>query len=310
MYGWKSKPQSHKNQYQQAIDDFMQYLIVVGYTNRTQKMLRSYANEFLHWLEENGIKKLQDIEPHHIKEHYRYLNERPNKRSSGGLSSSSLSHHIYSIRLFLSYHQHRGTIEENPISSLNFPTPQISPRAIITKQEIKELYDACKNSREQAVLGLFYGCGLRRGEAEALNIKDIKFKEKLLYIREGKGRKRRVIPMTKQVVRDLKKYYHHERHNYIRTITQDNQYAFMLNKRGNRMKGERYYRLLKEIIQATEDQELIDKNISLHHLRHSIATHLLDNGVPVEQVRDFLGHEHLETTQIYTRVGNDQLSKS
>ena len=85
--------------------------------------------------------------------------------------------------------------------------------------------------------------------------------------------------------------------------------AFMLHNRGGRMQRYTYNKYLKIIIKRTENQEIIAKNISIHNLRHSIATHLSEQGVKLEQVRDFLGHSQLETTEIYTRVSRNQLKK-
>jgi integrase/recombinase XerD len=158
--------------------------------------------------------------------------------------------------------------------------------------------------REKALLALFYGCGLRRSEAEKLNIDDVNFKNQLLYVRMGKGKRRRVVPMTEQVKRDLENYYKNERIIYTKELTADNQKALMLNNHGNRMLGNGYWNKFKCLAQKAG----LPKQISLHHLRHSIATHLLESGLSIEQVRDFLGHRHLESTQIYTRVKFNQLS--
>jgi integrase/recombinase XerD len=119
-----------------------------------------------------------------------------------------------------------------------------------------------------------------------------------LYVRDGKGAKRRVIPLNQTVKNDLE--------NYCKKYRKDkNCEAFMLSRIKHRMSGDSYNRTLKQLLQRTE----INKEITLHHLRHSIATHLLENGMSIEFVRDFLGHSHLETTQIYAKVKNYQLQK-
>lgn len=142
------------------------------------------------------------------------------------------------------------------------------------------------------------GCGKtqqhhRRTEAVRLNTRDIHFKHQLLYVREGKRAKRRAVPMPVKVSEALEAYYLEER-TQVNTKDTD---AFMLNRTGTRMSGDSYNRRLKEIAARTA----IRREISLHYLRHSIATHLLETGLPVEYVRDFLGHSHLEATQIYTK---------
>ncbi|MFO7933932.1 MAG: tyrosine-type recombinase/integrase [Bacteroidales bacterium] len=154
-----------------------------------------------------------------------------------------------------------------------------------------------------ADLGLFYGCGLRRREVEALNVKDISFRGKLVYVRSGKGKRRRVVPVTGRVIEDLKAYYYQERvhvvHKQRATAAGSNQ-AFLLNKNGSRMLGQSLWRRLRVLVLKSGLEH--PERVTLHSLRHSIATHLLHSGLSVEQVRDFLGHTHLESTQGYTRV--------
>ena len=164
------------------------------------------------------------------------------------------------------------------------------------QKEINQLFENTITAKETAILHLFYSCGLRRTEAENLNTSDIHFSKNLLYVREGKGAKRRVIPMNEKVKKELENYYNNER-------TKINEESFILNRTNERMRGDSYNRALKEIIKRSE----IEKEITLHHLRHSIATHLLENGLSIEFVRDFLGHSHLEATQIYAKVRAKQL---
>lgn len=260
-------------------------------------MLPTCVAEFLQQLEEKNIYQLQEIEPIHLQQHYEYLTQRPNQRRTGGLSSRMINHHIYAIRLFLNYQEQTGNIEENPISGLSFPRPESKQREVLTIEEIKQLYELSGTFRERAIIGIFYGCGLRRSEGEALNIKDVSFKSSLLYVRDGKGNKRRVIPINQRVAGDIKNYICYER------FVQQSETALITNNTGRRMRGDKLNNTVKELILKAG----IQKEISLHNLRHSIATHLLENGMTVEYVRDFLGHKHLEATQIYTRVSKRKL---
>ena len=278
-------------------EQFKTHLERLGYSKGSLQMLPSQVAEFLSRLEEKGIYRPHQIRAVHIREHYEYLTERPNKRKPGGLSSVMITHHIYAIRLFLNYLEQTGQITENPISGLTFPRPESKPREILTVKEIKQLYEAAGNYREKAIIGIYYGCGLRRSEGVNLNIKDIGFKSSLLYVRNGKGKKRRAVPFNTRVRDDFKNYLYNERFA-VRGET-----AFITNSAGRRMKGDTH----NETIKALAKRAGIEKNISLHCLRHSIATHLLENGLSVEHVRDFLGHAHLEATQIYTRIKNKQI---
>lgn len=256
-------------------------------------MLPNCVAEFLEFTK-NPIHQIQSKD---ITNYHRYLQERPNRRRAGGLSESFIHHHIYSLKLFFAWQIETGKLAENPISSLEFPSPRSKAREVLTAEEIKALYEATETLKEKAVLSLFYGCGLRRTEGEKLDLKGIHFRSNLLYVREGKGSKRRAVPLSEKVKQDLKSYALKERN------PKGNEMAFITNKIGKRTSGNSYNNILKSILERTENK----KEITLHSLRHSIATHLLENGLSVEYIRDFLGHKHLESTQIYTRIKNKQL---
>ena len=290
--------------YRELLQDFGLYLERMGYNKGSQGSLPSQVREFFHRMEQRGINSLAQISPELIRKHYEYLNERPNYNRGGNLSDSMVTQHMYALKTFMNYQEQQGRISSNPFGVLSFPLPQYPPRQVLTPEEIKVLYGATINMRDRAILSLFYGCGLRRSEAEKLNINDINFKAQLLYVREGKGKKRRVVPLTGQVKTELQNYYLYERSLYIKEITQDNQNAFVLNNHGNRMLGGGYWKRMKELVQLAG----LPEQISLHHLRHSIATHLLEGGLSIEQVRDFLGHRYLESTQIYTRISKQYLT--
>jgi len=275
------------------IAHFKTHLKILGYSENTQTFVPVCISEFTAY---TG-KPLQQLTPGDIVRYYDYLGERTNKRRGGGLSSRMIYHHIYAIRLFLNYHEQIGTITQNPISGLNFPKAENPQRETLQAQEIKQLYEMTKNHREKAILGIFYACGLRRSEGVALNVNDISFKNAVLYVREGKGRKRRVVPINQTALQDFKNYLYKER------FAPNGELAFINNAIGRRTSGNSYNRTLKQLIEKAG----IQKEISLHCLRHSIATHLLENGMALEYVRDFLGHKHLDATQIYTRITKKRL---
>src|SRR5690606_14749992 len=155
-------------------------------------------------------------------------------------------------------------------------------------------------------LGILYGCGLRRQEAVRLNARDVHFKSGLLYVREGKGGKKRIVPLSKAVQADLKDYYYHQRPQLLNYNNPDSLQAFMLNKYGTRMQGFTWRDEIKKLITAAE----LNEQITLHHFRHAIATHLLESGMKTEQVKDFLGHKSIVTTQTYTHITTTQMKKT
>jgi len=291
----------HKNK---LVKNFKIHLERLGYSKTSVQALPYCVNNFLEFTK----KQLEHIESEDILNFHKYLQEKPNKRRPGGLSESYISHHIYSLKLFFGWQQDKGVILENPISSLEFKKPRSKPREILTQKEVVELFEACETLKQRAVLAIFYGCGLRRSEGEDLDLKDIHFRAGILYVRKGKNSKRRAVPLSNQVKTELWNYAINERkliNNTSRTssVAEMNETAFILNQIHKRSSGSTYNKILKSILERTS----IKKEITLHCLRHSIATHLLDSGLPVEYVRDFLGHKHLESTQIYVRIKNKHL---
>jgi len=278
---------------------FRTYLTQLGYSESSVYMLPNCVKDFLEYHHSTDPATLAIS---HINQFYEWLQMRPHKQKEGGLSEQYINHHVYALKVFFNWLEQTGQIKYNPISVMKFKKPEGNPRQPLKQEEIKQLFDAAQTLKEKAVLHIFYSCGLRRSEGEALNIQDIHFKKQLLFVREGKGAKRRAVPMTEKVNRELESYYLNER----TTLTKvKNTEAFILNRIGQRMSGDGYNRVLKNILQRTE----INPETTLHYLRHSIATHLLEGGVAIEKVRDFLGHSHLEATQIYAKVRQYQLKK-
>ena len=297
--------------YDHTIKEFRNYLQQLGYSKSSVYMLPDCVKDFLEF---NNITDIKAANQEQIRTFYKWLQQRPHKRkkklgvseipafiAGSGLSEQYINHHIYALKVFFSWLETTGQIRVNPITVMKFKSPVPNRREPFTKAEIKALFAACQTIKETALLHLFYSCGLRRTEAVRLNTRDVHFKQQILYVREGKGTKRRAVPMTAKVSRELETYYLEER-NQPNTKDTD---AFIVNQNGTRMSGDSYNRMLKEIAARTD----IKREISLHYLRHSIATHLLESGLPVEYVRDFLGHSHLEATQIYAKVHQKQIGK-
>jgi len=277
----------------ETTQQFRTHLNHLGYSQNMIQQLPYHLSDFLDFT----AKRVQNIASQDIKNYHKHLQERPNKIKAGGLSESYINHHIYSLKLFFAWQEEKGIITQNPISCLSFKSPVSKPRKILTKADVLTLYQSSETLKQKALLSIFYGCGLRRSEGEQLDLKDVHFRSGILYVRKGKNSKRRAVPMSQRVADDLKNYVYNER------FTSENTTALITNKKGTRMRGESFAKDLKELLELTK----INKEITLHCLRHSIATHLLESGLSVEYVRDFLGHKHLESTQIYTRISTAQL---
>ena len=150
------------------------------------------------------------------------------------------------------------------------------------------------------MLTVYYGCGLRRGEGVKLERDDIFFDRKLLHVRHGKGYRERFVPISKTGILHLQNYLYDARPPLLRG-TAGHERLFV-GENGKPLTGSGMSMRLDLLVSRTENPELIAKAPSLHKLRHSIATHLLANGMSPERIKDFLGHRSLESTQIYTHI--------
>lgn len=267
---------------------FRKELQGLGYSKNTVNSYPKYAQGLLDYSKENP----QKITGKHIKSYHEYLKTKPSQRRKGTISESHIYSQMLSIKLYFDYLERTGTVKQNPYN-LKIKQPIKNERTVFTQQQIKILYKSCVTLQEIIIIHLCYGCGLRRSEAENLNVKDINFEQKLLFIRKGKGKKRRVIPLTELIVNDLKRYYY-QTEIYRKTET------FLINEKGNAITGNTIYETFKKLIKRIKG--INENKYCLHSLRHSIATHLLENEMSIEMVRDFLGHSQLITTQVYTRI--------
>lgn len=279
----------------QILHELKHYLDSLGYQKSTKSMIVNGVKEYLTFTNyENNPRLTTTAEA--IKIYHKHLQLRPNKRTGGGLSESYINHQVYSLKVFFEWLVSLEQIEFNPMAELSFKPPSKKPRKILSVAEVKELYKVSETHLERAILGLYYGCGLRRSEGIELQISDIHFSKGFLYVKSGKYNKRRVIPLSKQVKDDLRNYLILERDNPCST-------NYLLNQNHQNIRGNTCNKLLKQLLLKAD----LETDISLHSLRHSIATHLLNSGMNLEYVQSFLGHSSLETTQIYTRVDNEKL---
>jgi integrase/recombinase XerD len=274
----------------ETIFNFRKELQGLGYSKNAVDNYPKYAQKILDYTKETP----QKITDYHIKNYYEYLKTKPNKRRKGTISQSHIYSQLLAIKLYFQYLERTKSIKRNPYN-LRIRQTTKNERIVFTQEEIKILYKNAQNNIEKIILHLCYGCGLRRTEVELLDLKDVNFEQKLLFVRKGKGRKRRVIPLTEAIVKDLKDYFIE-----TQTIRKETQESFLININGSKMKGDNVYDLFKKLLKRTQNIE--HENYCLHSLRHSIATHLLENEMSIEMVRDFLGHTQLGTTQVYTRI--------
>lgn len=287
-------------EFNKIFEQYNQFLEIKNYKTGNGKMYPKAVSDFLEFMEKNNVNKL-NFNKDDLAIYYEYLIERPHKRKyktgkQASLSDNTINHHLFAIKLLFELILDTAKADSLPLLP-KFHRGTNRNKTPLTVDEIIHLYTLTKTNLESALISTAYGCGLRRTEIERLNIEDVDFKSSILIVKKGKYSKRREVPMSKRVVDDLIDYLYNERAEYLKY--QKTQPAFFVSTRGNRIKGQQLYRILQKIMSRSNTNVFKEKQVSLHLLRHSIATHLVENGADIHFVKTFLGHSEIDTSQLY-----------
>jgi len=308
--------------YNYLLQSYKEYLQILGYAEPTVNSWPVHARELLHYLEQQNIEQITSVQSRDIDDFIVYIKRRKNKSKAGGLSSSHINKIINAVNTFAKFLNSTGKYILDITPKREFTSTE--ERIILTVTEIKQLYESTflpypNNSiaigqRDRAIIAVFYGCGLRRSEGMQLNIADIDLPQRLLFVRKGKGNKQRYVPIANKHAEDIRSYlqegrewFLYDHYNNWHNIQNGKPYerkphaddnAFFISQYGTRMQG--FYQRLAVMRERAE----FKWSVTLHGLRHSIATHLLQSGMEIEEIAKFLGHASLASTQIYTHIVN------
>ena len=179
-------------------------------------------------------------------------------------------------------------------NKIPLPKKERSLPEVLTKEEVRKLIESTDTIKSRLIVSLLYSTGLRVSEIVNLKIEDLNLDDKTGWVRRGKGSKDRLFVMSEDIAKELKEYFN--------TRGKENTYVFSKEKPLTT-------RNIQKIIKGTKQRAKINKKVTPHTLRHSFATHLLEQGVDIRIIQTMLGHSSLSTTQVYTHVSSDQLKK-
>ncbi|HBG69513.1 MAG: hypothetical protein A2W93_00700 [Bacteroidetes bacterium GWF2_43_63] len=277
------------------LENYVSFIKARNYRNNLNYI--TPIKEFLCWLEGCGLRHVKEITATDINLYSEWLHTRPCWRGEGTLSDNSVKNHLLALHLFFEM------LLDTKVVSAAYVLPAFSkrksiPREILSISEVLELKRCCENKLETSIINIAYGCGLRRTEMVMLNVHDVLLSKGYLVVRSGKNGKRREIPLTETISAEIKNYiFSFRQQRVVFSVPLEN--AFFLNSNGQRISGGSLNKMLKTICSRSGNRNITAKNITLHCLRHSIATHLQEAGAGMEFVRDFLGHTEIDTTQLY-----------
>jgi integrase/recombinase XerD len=281
-YDIQPNPDKLKEQvnFENYLKEFKQEMIVSGYSNKTFEMYLLYVKDVLKKIN----KKPEEINSRDL---IGYLAQ----KKEAGCQNSTLSLIHAAMRYFF-----KEYLKMSIIDDVKTPKKAKSLPKVLTKEEIKQIFQTTKFGRNRLMLKFMYGSGCRVGEVVNLKVNDINFKEKNAIIRAGKGNKDRFIILSKDWLIELKKY--------LKKKKIKSEFVFS-KKNGKPISTDTIQRIVRE----STKQAGITKEITPHSFRHSYATHLLESGTNIRYIQTLLGHTSLNTTQIYTNVASEQLKK-
>jgi integrase/recombinase XerC len=224
--------------------------------------------------------------------------------SSQGLEASTLARKLATLRSFFTFLGREGKMQDNPARTLPAPVLPKKLPVVLTVDETFRLLDEAGASpksrlRDRAILELLYSSGLRASELTGLDVEDLDLEGYMVRVR-GKGRKERIVPVGEKAALALRRYVTEER-----TAAPAEDDPLFVNLRGTRLTSRSVQRLLT----ALASSQGSTARVSPHALRHSFATHLLGGGADLRSIQEMLGHRSLSTTQRYTQVDMDRLSR-
>jgi site-specific recombinase XerD len=277
---------------EQYSQNFNTYLFRLGYAESTIRHNSNDIKLFLKHLQEQEITELKYVEPKHIHAYNDYLHGLKSRLTNVGLNGKTIQSKINNVRLFSQFTEATEKIKIYSTKVEIIPSIK-NHKEILTQTEIKSLYnqtdDSVKGMRDRVILGLYYGCGLRYKEGLRVELNHIDYKKELLFVSPSKNYHSRYVPINNQVLKDFKEYESYARNSFT---TKGNYF----------LSGSTSNTFLNKVLQNLCEKANVKSEICLHSLRHSIATHLLQQEMPLEQIAKFLGHRTIRATQIYTHI--------
>jgi integrase/recombinase XerD len=258
------------------LEKFNQYLLSKRYSPSTIKTYKETVSTFLRFFSSKPISEINHNDL--IVFNNQYIIQK-------NLSNSYQNQVVNALKLFFQIIENKKIVVE----LLHRPRREKKLPNVLSKEEVKAILEAPKNIKHQAMLSLIYACGLRRGELLNLTLKDIQSNRNLLLIRQAKGKKDRVVPISPKLIELLRSYY-----KEWKPIT----WLF----EGQFPNTQYSAKSLESVLKQSLTKAKIGKPVSLHWLRHSYATHLLENGTDLRYIQELLGHRSSKTTEIYTHV--------
>ncbi|MEI5906163.1 tyrosine recombinase XerC [Bacillus spongiae] len=287
-----------KEAYTQQLSQFIQYLKVErNYSHHTIHQYESDLKEFLQFLLRENIHTIGDVQYFEARVYLTELYERKSARNT-------VARKISCLRSFYKYFMREKQVIENPFSLVHHPKEEKRLPQFFYEEEMEKLFTICQGTeplqqRNLALFELLYATGIRVSECAGIQLNDLDRSRSILLVR-GKGNKERYVPVGSFALDAMESYLSHARP----LLMGEEKHSYMfVNFRGKAITTGGIRHILNDIVTKAS----INEKIHPHMLRHTFATHLLNNGADLRSVQELLGHSHLSSTQIYTHVTKEHL---
>lgn len=285
---------------ERLLKEFIYFLSVEkGLSSNTLESYRRDLQKFFLFLQEKNINNIEHISRTDLTDFLL-------KQKEKGLAPTTLTRNLASIRSFYQFLLKEQIITENPSTDLETPKTEKKLPRVLSFNEIELLLEQPETKnviglRDKAMLELLYATGIRVSELVSLNVKEVNFKMGFIKC-SGKGNKERMIPLGSVAIRSIQEYLKNSRPKILK---QKEEKALFVNQQGSRLTRQGFWKILKKYALKAG----IQTDITPHTLRHSFATHLLENGADLRSVQEMLGHADIATTQIYTHVARRKIKE-
>lgn len=284
-----------------TVEEFLQYLAVEkGYTDNTLMAYRNDLSQFTSYLESHTtIQGWAEVGQGTLIEYILHL------KGDREYTSATVARKVAAIKAFFHYLRAVGKVAEDPTSELDSPKVNKRLPHTLSREEVELLLtapgesDSHKALRDRALLEMLYATGMRVSEIVSLKVSDVDVSASLVRVNSRDGKSARTIPVAPRAMDALVEYIERGRGVFAKGT---NAPALFLNPRGTQLTRQGLWLIIKRYVEAAG----IDAEVTPHTLRHSFATHLLDNGEDLRSVQELLGHSNISTTQIYTQVSSDR----
>ncbi|MEJ6400672.1 site-specific tyrosine recombinase XerD [Nicoliella lavandulae] len=283
----------------QLVKQYVRYMLIErGLANNSIKSYQQDIVELTEYLKTTGITDWQQVTQTDILGYLTHLQKM-------GKAKSSVIRFISALREFYQYLMQFHYVDQNPMLKIDMPKPEHHLPAVLTQAEIHQLLAQPDTRtkfgiRDRTILEVMYATGLRVSELINLQLSDLHLEMRLIQT-IGKGDKERIIPIGSVAIEWIQRYLMSSRPQLLGN--QHSNYLF-LNARGGGLSRQSIWQKIKQYVQQTD----IKKNVTPHTLRHSFATHILENGADLRIIQELLGHSDIATTQFYTHISHGHLS--